>query len=122
MWTLADHKHYFPSVYLELESVEGIFDNNTTITDFTDFAVFGNVKHLERTFYNASKLTSIMLPSSIEQIDRQAFGECKNLTSIYISCDSVPVLAENAFEDLPDDFKIFVPKGMCKRYREKWTQ
>jgi hypothetical protein len=34
----------------------------------------------------------------------------------------VPELAADAFESLPNDFKILVPKGLCKVYREKWAQ
>ena len=142
MWALADHGHFFPSEYFELESVEGIFSNDTNIKDLDDFYLFQNVKKLENTFTGMAHLENISLPSSIESISSTAFAGCTSLRTIHVSSvkvetirDSVnsenvkdslryilPTLAENAFESLPGDFQIFVPKEYCKLYRERWAQ
>ncbi|MBO4849294.1 MAG: leucine-rich repeat protein [Prevotella sp.] len=122
MWALADAGHFFPTEYLELESVENIFNGNTAITNFDDFSFFQNVKSLESTFSDMDKLESIKLPYSIESIDAGAFSGCTSLETIFVGCDSVPQLAQNAFESLPEDFRILVPNNLCKLYREKWAQ
>ena len=121
MWSLANKGHFFPSEYLGLESVEGIFHTNAII-HFDDFQKFYNVKKLQDTFHSAFGLQSITLPYSIEEIGAGAFSGCTALETIHISCDSVPMLENDAFKDLPADFRILVPKSLCKLYRSKWPQ
>ena len=121
-WALADKSHFFPTVYLENESVEGIFNDNTDIKKFDDFNYFTRVKRLDNTFAGNSSLTSITLPDSIEYIGASAFSGCSKLDTISVKCDSVPTLEADAFASLPADFKILVPKKLCKLYREAWAQ
>ena len=85
MWALASKGHFFPSVYLGLESVEGIFSYNTSLTDLDEFNLFQNVKHLEDTFTGMYKLETITLPSSIESISATAFTNCSKLKTIHVS-------------------------------------
>ncbi|MBQ4294320.1 MAG: leucine-rich repeat protein, partial [Prevotella sp.] len=122
LWALADAGHFFPTEYLELESVENIFYANIDITKFDDFYNFQKVKTLESTFSYMANLESIKLPTSIESIGVEAFNGCTSLETIYVGCDSVPQLARDAFESLPENFRILVPKKLCKLYREKWAQ
>ena len=142
MWALADKGHFFPSEYLELESVENIFKDNTTIKDFDEFCQFQNVKELKSAFSGMTNLETITLPSGIDCIGVDAFAGCTNLKTIHISSVNVidadenaapgspeskpqfvlPTLAADAFRDLPADFRILVPKEYCKLYRERWTQ
>ena len=122
LWALADKGHFFPSEYLVAKSVEGIFNGNTDIKKFNDFSYFLNVKRLENTFAGNSNMTAITLPTSVEQISASAFSGCSKLDTIYVNCDSVPMLEADAFASLPADFKIFVPKKLCKLYRQKWAQ
>ena len=112
---------FFPGEYLHRENVEGLFNYDTSIRNFDDFARFANVKELDLTFENAY-IESITLPKSIERIGSDAFSACYGLKTISLSCDTVPVLGEAAFRDLPDDFQILVPKTLCKLYRTKWPQ
>ena len=124
---LADKEHYFPSEYLELESVEGIFTGNTDITSFNEFQYFQNVKTLEDgVFRGCTKMERITLPDSIQYIGSGVFRQCYQLSDIYISADSVPEIAADAFDFqvnwFPHDFRIYVPKDLCKRYREAWPQ
>lgn len=119
---LANKELYFPTQYLVKENVENIFSANTEIIHFNDFWTFRRVKTLDETFSGCSQMKSISLPSSLTEIGHLAFSGCSSLDSIFVSCDSVPLLAQNAFEDLPDNFRIYVPKNLIKRYREKWAQ
>jgi hypothetical protein len=122
MWSLAGAGHFFPSEYLELESIEGVFNGNTTIRDLDEFYKFHNVKELKSTFNGMNALETVTLPVGIDSIYVTAFGGCTNLKEIHVSSDSVPGLAADAFNALPSDFRILVPKSLCKLYRTKWPQ
>ena len=113
MESLSRKGEYFPSEYLARENVDDLFRDNQDIRQFDDFYHFQNVKQLDRTFENAY-IESITLPKSIERIGSDAFSACYGLKTISLSCDTVPVLGEAAFRDLPDDFQILVPKNLCK--------
>ena len=80
------------------------------------------VKNLEQTFSNASELCTITLPDSLKSIGIDAFAGCSKLDTIYVNCDSVPAMAAGALRDLPADFRILVPKKLCKLYRSKWAE
>ncbi len=127
MRALADKEHYFPSEYLELESVKGIFADNTTITNFDEFKYFYKVKTLEDgVFKGCTKLERITIPDSVKYIGSNVFRQCDQLSDIYFNSDSVPTIADDAFKFqvdwFKDDFRIYVPKTLCKRYREAWPQ
>ena len=124
---LTDKEHYFPSEYLELESVDGLFAGNTTITNFDEFRYFYNVKTLEDgVFQGCTKLERIAIPDSVKYIGSNVFRQCYQLSDIYFTSDSVPTIATDAFAFqvnwFKDDFRIHVPKSLCKRYREAWPQ
>ncbi len=113
---------YFPSEYLEKEDVDGIFTRNNDIVSFRDFNRFSKVRDMKSTFTFARSLRSVALPDSVRTIGKDAFGQCIALDSIYISTDSIPELAPDAFSALPADFRIFVPRNLCKAYRTRWAQ
>lgn len=106
--------------------MEGIFACNFLLKTFDDFHRFANVRELKETFKDCINLQSITLPDSILRICRYAFGGCTRLASIRISTDSIPELEEDAFEHqvqtIGYKFRIYVPKKLCKRYRERWAQ
>ena len=123
MESLAEKGEFFPGLYLQKESIGNLFRGNDKIVHFDDFNLFANLKELEAdAFYSCKNLKSIALPDSLQRIARTAFSGCTRLDTIYISTDSVPELAEHAFTDLPADFRILVPKTLCKVYREKWAE
>jgi hypothetical protein len=123
METLAQNGQFFPSEYLQKESIGNIFRGNDKIVSFKEFNLFTEVKELEPgAFFNCNNLKDISLPDSLERIARTTFSGCRRLDTIYISTEKVPELAEKAFADLPDDFRILVPKNLCKLYREKWAE
>ena len=123
MESLAEKGEFFPGLYLQKESVGNLFKENNKITRFEDFNLFTKLKELEAgAFQDCKNLKTISLPDSLERIAQTAFSSCTRLDTIYISTDSVPELAEHAFADLPADFRILVPKTLCKVYREKWAE
>ncbi len=120
--TLNSKGLFFPGEYMQRESVEGLFSDNSTIRRFEEFCNFTKVKVLDKTFQNCSTLQVIMIPASVESIGEMAFNGCVSLDTIRISIDSVPELAPHAFASLPSHFRILVPKRLCKLYREKWSE
>lgn len=119
---LANKGYFFPDEYAPLTSADDIFTGNTDIKTFDDFYIMENVKALGNTFNGCSSMESIALPEHLEQISADAFAGCRSLATIHVSCDNVPELEADAFEDLPADFRILVPKNLCMLYREKWAQ
>lgn len=123
MEALAENGYFFPSQYTQRNNVELIFNNNEKLKRFNDFNKFTGVRTLgNNSFSGCRNLKVISLPDSLERIHFDAFQHCTSLDTIYISTDSVPELAEHAFADLPADFRILVPKTLCKVYREKWAE
>ena len=118
---LAIHNDFFPSEYLASESVEGIF-GGSHVEDFDDFDNFRYVKRLENTFEGAADLRRISLPASVEYIGRMAFAKCVKLDTIRVCGIEPAELAEDAFRDLPADFRILVPRRYAKLYRTQWAQ
>ena len=121
---LAKKGFFFPSSYFTLKNVEGIFNQelDVPLTRMDDFWQFVGVKKLDSTFSGCDQLKSITLPGLTEEIGQEAFRGCASLDTIRVACDSVPQLARDAFEDLPENFVILVPSDRCKRYREAWEQ
>ena len=121
MKLLAVRGEFFPSDYLLRESVEKIFEQSA-IQDFNDFNNFIQVKQLKNTFYGCGHLKRITLPSSVASIDKDAFAYCGSLDTIRVVGAEPAELAADAFEYLPKDFRILVPRSYAKLYRSKWAQ
>lgn len=118
---LAIKDEFFPSDYLLRENVEKIFEQSA-VQDFNDFNNFIQVKQLKNTFYGCGHLKRITLPSSITSIGKDAFAYCGSLDTIRVISAEPAELAADAFEYLPKDFRILVPRSYAKLYRSKWAQ
>lgn len=128
MWALAEAGNYFPSEFLQKDNADGLLSRFVAprIKTFEEFAYFQNVKSLNAPFTYCTAMERITLPTSIEAISNEAFKKCTALKTIRIACDSVPTLGSYAFDTQVryhgDNFRIYVPKELCKRYREAWPQ
>ena len=123
MEAMAEGGHIFPDRYNQLDNVELIFNNNEKLKRFADFNLFTGVRTLgNNSFTGCRNLKVISLPDSLQHIHADAFQHCTSLDTILINTDKVPVLEKYAFDDLPKDFRILVPKNLCKVYREQWAQ
>ncbi len=128
MWALAEAGNYFPSEFLQKDNADGLLSRFVAprIKTFDEFAYFQNVKSLNAPFTYCTAMERITLPTSIEAISNEAFKKCTALKTIRIACDSVPTLGSYAFDTQVryngDNFRIYVPKELCKRYREAWPQ
>ena len=78
-----------------------------------------NVTAIENSeFYNREDLKEIHIPNSIIKIGRYAFVSCSNLKAIYCEPLTPPELGFCAFDGIPKDFKIYVPRASEKAYKE----
>jgi|GEM_PF-2615005 len=85
-----------------------------------------NITSIEENAFNSCDLTNVRIPATITKISSGAFKNCKKLTYVRIDGGNVEI-AENAFEGLPDDAVLSVPKlsgayyrqlPACKRFKE----
>lgn len=92
-----------------------------------------SVRQIRReAFYGCSRLTAIVLPESVEQIEGgdtyATFGDCHTLNLLRCDAKEPPVLTgniDNVFGNLPkNNFSIQVPPGSVEAYRnaEGWKE
>ncbi|NDW09276.1 leucine-rich repeat domain-containing protein [Dysgonomonas sp. 520] len=60
---------------------------------------------------------SVKIPSSINMISDYAFRNCKNLKSVTMVSSRPPNIGYGVFNGVPEDFKIYVPKGSSGNYK-----
>lgn len=72
-------------------------------------------------FQNNQILTSVRLPSTITNIESYAFQSCKALRSIYVDAVTPPTIGSYTFDDIAQDYEIFVPSGSVDAYKTAWS-
>ena len=73
----------------------------------------------KHSFYNCTALTSLALPKSIEWINGSAFYGCENLEAIYQTSSTPPSVSSDAFSSLP---VCYVPYGSLTAYeKSNWA-
>ncbi len=63
-------------------------------------------------------LNDITIPQNVNSIGSKAFGNCTSLLNIFEHSSTPPVLSSDAFENVPLDVVVFVPKN-SKQYYNK---
>ena len=111
--------HFFPSEYLQLTNIDGILEG-TDVETFDELRYFTAISNLGKALAGCDRLKRVTLPDTLRYMGYEAFRGCRNLSNIFINCDSVPTLGSGVFADLPYEFRIIVPKTLVKRYREAW--
>ena len=120
---MAEQRIYTTNDMPDLKSLENVLNGNTAIKQFNELMVAYNVKKLGNNSFNGcSSLEEVGLPFYLESISEDAFKGCTSLMKINVPCDSVPLLATDAFEDLPKEFVIYVVEGKEDDYRKAWPQ
>ncbi len=120
---LAEKRIFTMNDFATLESVDNLINGNSEIKKFNELIMAVEVKELgDNSLSGCSNLEEVMLPLSVEKITAGAFNGCSSLMKVNVLCDSIPTLAENAFESLPEDFVIYVEAGKEDAYRKAWSQ
>ena len=73
-----------------------------------------NITTLDVNAFNSCDITNVRIPSTITRIEKGAFKNCKKLTYVRIDGGNVEI-AEDAFEGLPENAVLSVPK-LCGAY------
>ena len=69
-------------------------------------------------FYGCYKLATITIPAGVTSIGANAFGSCTNMVEYHIKPTTPPsVYNKNAFNSIPSDCIIYVPKGCLAAYQ-----
>ena len=120
---LAEKRIYTLKDVSRMKEFENIVNGNTGITLFNELLLAVEVTVLgDNSLSGCSSLKEVALPYRVDTITAGAFRGCTSLTRINATCDTIPVLAPDAFEDLPQEFIIMVETGKEEAYRKAWPQ
>ena len=74
-------------------------------------------------FYGCSSLPSVTIPESVTEIKAYTFQNCENLKTIYDLNPTPQTVRSNAFDGVPDDAVVYIPKGSFNKYfvANGWT-
>lgn len=78
----------------------------------------------ESVFQDCASLESIEIPKDVVKIAESAFEGCTRLSSITMKPMTPPDIDEYIFENLPENYKIFVPAGTVEIYKtsQGWSE
>lgn len=78
----------------------------------------------ESVFQDCASLESIEIPKDVVKIAESAFEGCTRLLSITMKPMTPPDIDEYIFENLPENYKIFVPAGTVEIYKtsQGWSE
>ena len=120
---LADKRIFTIDDLCAQKSFENVVNGNTEIENFMELIYAVEVKELgDNSLSGCSSLKKVMLPYMVKTISAGAFRGCSSLTALYAGCESIPELAADALEDLPENFVIYVQSGEEDAYRKAWPQ
>ena len=123
MHAMAGKRIYTISDIAGLTDFENVVNGNTAITKFNELMFAVGVTRLgDNSLSGCSKLEEVALPCNVDTITAGAFRGCTSLNRINVTCDTIPALAPDAFEDLPGEFVIYVQPGKEEDYRKAWPQ
>ena len=76
-----------------------------------------SIKSIDKgAFKGCYSLERIMLPSSMLLVGERCFEGCPNIREIHSESINPPVISENAFNDIYDFAKLYVPVGSIEKY------
>jgi hypothetical protein len=70
-------------------------------------------------FHKCENIKKVYIPSNIISISNNVFDGCKNLSEVHFS-GYPPIIGNDVFKDVNDDFKIIVPKKIFNLYKRTW--
>ncbi len=113
---------FYASGLVGVGDIKGFVSGNADIRKFNEL-FYTSVDSLgEGSLTNMPNLQEVTLPADVKSITADAFKGCTALTKIWALSSECAALAEDAFEDLPENFVIIVPEGLEDQYRKAWPQ
>ena len=82
-----------PLKYFKDEIPEGYA---STLNVYSSLKIPDGIKYIKDSAFDASDITSLHVPNSVEEIDFRTFADCLYLKSVYI--DGCPILLGNTFK------------------------
>ena len=73
----------------------------------------------DKVFYNDVALTSVTLSEGVTILGSKTFQKCKNLRKVVSENPNPEDIAEDTFDDLPEDAVLVVPPGTVELYASK---
>ena len=73
-------------------------------------------------FRNCTSLTTITIPNSVDEIGDKVFYGCSNLEHIYVNTLPPPTLGTMVFDQIHEDFKIYVPNINVYKQNTYWSK
>ena len=104
----------------ELKYINGnAFNNCDALTEIT---LPNSVKTIGYSaFSDCDKLAKVDLGQGVTEIGNYAFSECGKLVNIYCRPTTPPTIGYYTFNNIGDDYKIYVPAESLDTYTNKWT-
>lgn len=93
----------------------GCFANIPTLVDFD----FREVQTIGAGAFLNAGFKSLEFPSTLKNVDTKAFGGCSNLKGIRCNDTDPQDVTADAFDGLPDDVVLIVPKGTEDLYKAR---
>ena len=93
---------------------EGAFHGCSGLTSVTIGSSVTSIGYYA--FSGCSSLTSVTIPNSVTNISSSAFFGCSGLMAITFESLTPPVIAENAFDNVPSNVSVTVPCGTLALY------
>jgi len=106
--TLSDSLTFIGvKAFYRCSSLSGVLSIPNKVTEIGDSA-----------FEQCSGFDDMMtLPNTLEQIGEQAFKGSSNIKFFSVKCVNPPVIAANAFDDIPTEIPVYVPYNTKDAYR-----
>ena len=72
-------------------------------------------------FSGCSKLTTVNLPSTIQDMGYSTFENCLVLSNLYLRAQIPPSTRNDIFKGCNSEINIWVPRASVDAYKEKWS-
>ena len=97
---------------------EYAFAGCTGLSTFTLTRINSNIEvAIEKNAFDGAGLVHIIITEGITSIAENAFANCPNLMTIVAESETPAIAHENAFNNLPEGAKLYVPIGALKAYK-----
>ncbi|MBQ0032662.1 MAG: leucine-rich repeat protein, partial [bacterium] len=86
-------------------------------TDLTEVEIGEDVTSIGARAFADSQLGRVTIPASVTNIGAAAFAGSTSLSSVAVEAMTPPALGKEAFVELAEDYKIYVPQGTVETYK-----